>query len=128
MRKLFISFISILFLVLLVACGGQEVDGDTAEKYREKAEEVIMYLNDGDYEAIHRTFNAEMKDGLPLSEMESLTPMIQNAGSFEEIEESLVEEQDGLFVTVSKATYSEESRTFTITFTAEDEIAGLFVK
>lgn len=120
--------VSILFVLILVACGGNKVDEATAEKYLAKAEEVILLLNDGDYEAVYEKFNAQMQAGLPVSKMEELRPIIEEAGSFEEISKASVEEKDGIHITVSQAKYSDQKRIYTISFDQNDNIAGLFIK
>lgn len=120
--------VSILFVLILVACGGNKVDEATAEKYLAKAEEVILLLNDGDYEAVYEKFNAQMQAGLPVNKMEELRPIIEEAGSFEEISKASVEEKDGIHITVSQAKYSDQKRIYTISFDQNDNIAGLFIK
>lgn len=120
--------VSILFVLILVACGGNKVDEATAEKYLAKAEEVILLLNDEDYEAVYEKFNAQMQAGLPVSKMEELRPIIEEAGSFEEISKASVEEKDGMHITVSQAKYSDQKRIYTISFDQNDNIAGLFIK
>lgn len=128
MRKILMVLVSILFVLILVACGGNKVDETTAEKYLAKAEEVILLLNDGDYEDVYEKFNAQMQAGLPVSKMEELRPIIEEAGSFEEISKASVEEKDGAYITVSQAKYTDKKRIYTITFDQDDEITGLFIK
>ncbi len=128
MRKILMMLVSILFVLILVACGGNKVDEATAEKYLAKAEEVILLLNDEDYEAVYEKFNAQMQAGLPVSKMEELRPIIEEAGSFEEISKASVEEKDGMHITVSQAKYSDQKRIYTISFDQNDNIAGLFIK
>lgn len=128
MRKMLIIFVSILLVGILAACGGNKVDEATAEKYSAKAEEVILLLNDGDYEAVYESFNSQMQAGLSVSEMEELTPIIEESGIFEEITKASVEEKDGAYITVTQAKYTDKKRIYTISFDQNDEIAGLFIK
>lgn len=128
MRKKFVMVVATFVLVLLAACGGNAVDDATAEKYSQQAEDVIHLLNDGDYEAVFELLNDDMKAGLPVNEMEGLTPIIEESGEFEEIDKASVEEQEGIYVTVSRAKYTDKNRIFTISFNSDDEIAGLFIK
>lgn len=128
MRKMLMVLVSILLVGILVACGGNKVDEATAEKYSAKAEEVILLLNDGDYEAVYERLNSQMQAGLPVSEMEELTPIIEDSGSFEEISKASVEEKDAVYITVSQAIYTDKKRIYTISFDQNDEIAGLFIK
>lgn len=128
MRKIIITFIGVLLVMLLAACGGNKVDDETAEKYTAKAEEVILLLNDGDYEAVYATFDDVMKEGLPVAAMGELTPIIEESGQFEGIDKASVEEKDGMYTTVSRAKYSDKNRIYTISFNSNDEVAGLFIK
>lgn len=128
MRRILVLIAGALVLMMLAACGGNKVDDGTAEKYSAQAEEIILLLNEGEYEAVFEQLNDDMKAGLPVSEMEELTPIIEESGDFETIDKASVEEQDGMYVTVSRAKYTEKNRVYTITFNSDDEIAGLFIK
>lgn len=128
MRKMFVIVVGVLLLVMLVACGGNKVDEATAEKYTTKAEEIILLLNEGDYEAVYATFGAEMKEGLPVSAMSELTPIIEESGEFEAVDKASVEEKNGNYTSVSRAKYTEKNRVYTISFNSNDEVIGLFIK
>ncbi|GAB3807235.1 DUF3887 domain-containing protein [Virgibacillus kimchii] len=117
-----------VMVLLLVACGGNNVDGSTSEKYITQAKEIISLLNEGDYETVHSKFDEEMKTGLPVEDMEELTPIIEESGNFEEIDKASVEEKDGLYVAVLVGNYSDDNRVFTITFNDSEEVAGLFIQ
>src|SRR5699024_226381 len=97
-------------------------------KYIKHAEEVVDHLNNQNYEAVYDEFNREMQASLHLEDMNQLTDILEQAGTFEEIEKKSVDEKDGYYVTVLVAKYSEASHVFTITFTKDDEIAGLYIK
>jgi len=127
-KRMALTILSAVILIVLVACGGNKVDDATSEKYITKAEEVVSLLNEGNYEEVHAMFDEEMKVGLPVNDMEELTPIIEGSGSFEEIDKSSIEEDDGFFITVLVATYSEENRVFTVTFNGKEEIAGLYIQ
>lgn len=128
MKKVVLMMISVITVLALVACGGNKVDDATAEKYITKAEEIVSLLNEGNYTDVHAMFNEEMETGLPVSDMEELTPVIAQSGEFSEIDKASVEEKDGHFIVVLVAKYSEENRTYTLTFNDKDEVAGLFIK
>lgn len=117
-----------ILMLMLVACGGNKVDDSIAEKCITQGEEIVNLLNEGSYQEVHAMFNDEMKTTLPVEDMEELTPLIEESGNFEKIDDSSVEEQEGLYVTVLTAKYSDKNRVFTITFNDDMEVAGLFVK
>lgn len=128
MKKICITFLGIVMLVVLTACGWSNVDDATVEKYSTKAEEVITLLNNGNYEEVHAMFDATMKTALPVTDMAEFTPILEESGTFESFHKSTVNEEEGFYITVMIVKYSNEDRVFTITFNDAEEIAGLFVK
>jgi len=128
MKKTLITLLGTVLIIMLTACGGNKVEDSTAEIYITQAEEVIDLLNEGNYESVHAMFGDEMKKGLPVEDMEEFTPIIEEAGNFEEIDKASVEEDDGFYITVLVAKYSNEEHVFTITFNDKEEVVGLFIK
>lgn len=128
MRRNISVVIGIVLVLMLSACGGKKVDDATAEKYIDKAEEIIGLLNESNYEDVHAMFGSSMETGLPVEDMAELTPIIQEAGTFEEIDKSSIEEDDGHYVTVLVAKYSNENRIFTISFNKDEEVVGLYIR
>lgn len=127
MRKTVLVMLSAFVMLMLVACGNK-VDEATSEKYIAKAEEVVTLLNEANYSDIFEMFDEQMKAGLPVEDMEELTPIFEQSGEFEKINKSSVEEKDGNYIVVLAANYSEENRVFTISFNTNDEVVGLFIK
>lgn len=121
-----IFLLSIFLLVGLVACGNN--DTSLMEEYVPKAEEVVKLLNDGSYEEVYHQFDETMKNALPVEQMGQLKTVIEKSGEFETFDKSTVEEQDGFYVVVLVAKYSNEDRVYTISFNDHDEIAGLYVR
>ncbi|MBM7716163.1 DUF3887 domain-containing protein [Siminovitchia sp. FSL H7-0308] len=128
MKRMLFTMLSVVVMLALVACGGNKVDDATAEKYVAKAEEVVSLINEAKYKEVRAMFDETMKEKLPEDQMEELTPIIEQSGTFEKIDKSSVEEKDGLYIVIFVAKYSKDKRTFTITFNDKEEVAGLFVK
>lgn len=128
MRKTLLTMLSVVVILGLVACGDGKVDDSTKEKYITHAEEIVSLLNESKYDDIRAEFDDQMKAELSVDQMEELSPIIEQSGTFEAIDKSSVEEKDGLYTTVLVAKYSKENRVFTITFNESDEIAGLYIK
>lgn len=129
MNKVFLAAITLLSIFTLAACGGgSKVDDATKEKYTSLSEDVILLLNDRNYEDLHTMFNEEMKESLPVSDLIQLNAVMDEAGQFQNIDRSSVEEKDGYYVTVVVGNYSENKRIFTISYDDQDEIAGLYIK
>ncbi|GGA91111.1 DUF3887 domain-containing protein [Ornithinibacillus halotolerans] len=127
MKKLILPMFIIALMLVLVACGSDDSDPNT-EKYSEKAEEVVSLLNEHKYEEVHAMFDETMEQGLSLENMNQFTPVLEESGDFVAFEKTSVDEQDGLYVTVVIAKYSNLNRVYTISFNDKDEIAGLFIK
>lgn len=128
MKRSLLLMASVLVILMLAACGGEKVDDATAEKFIAKAETVVGLLNDGKNEDVHAMFDEIMKEGLPVRDIEQLTPFIEQSGKFEKVNKSSIEESNGVYVIVLAVNYSEENRIYTISFNEEEEIAGLYMK
>lgn len=128
MRKLNYFLFTIGLMMLLSACGEEKVDEATAEKYVAKAEELVLDLNEENYEAVYEQFNQTMKAGLPVEEMKGLGPVIEASGEFEAFDDAAVELNEGYYVVVLVGKYSNDKRVFTISFNEADEIGGLYIK
>lgn len=127
MRKLLLVMLSAIIMLVFVACGNK-VDESTTEKFTTKAEDIVLLLNDANYEDVHAMFDEQMKVALPVHDMEQLTPVFEESGDFKEINKSSIEEDEDFYVAVLAAKYSEKNRVFTISFNAEEEVVGLYVK
>lgn len=125
MKKLILS--SLLAVLLLSGCGSK-IDDSVAQTYISKAEEVVQNINNSDYEKVAEQFDAVMSANLPVEAMASITPVITESGTFEEISKQSVEEKDGTKIVVLVAKYSNENRVFTVSYNEKDEIVGLFIQ
>ena len=131
MKKMKIVLMSICMMLLLAACGGEGVDivdDATATKYSQKAEEIVLLLNEGNYSELRETFDAKMKASLTEEQLKEIEPLLQQSGDFEQIDKSSVERTDSMYVVVLVGKYAKENRIFTISFNANNEVIGLFVK
>lgn len=129
MKKILFMVLGTVLLFGLVACGGNKVDDATAEKYIGNGENIVSLLNKKDFEEVHAQFDDNMSEKLPVKGLEELTPIIEESGNFEKIDKSSVEEDDeGMYIVVLVAKYSEKKRVFTISFNDDEEVAGLYVK
>ncbi|MFC6331897.1 DUF3887 domain-containing protein [Paenibacillus septentrionalis] len=127
LKNMVLILISICMVALLAGCGNK-VDDVTAQKYAGKAEEVIQLLNAGEYDSIMEQFDETMKANLTAEQLAQIEPVLTASGEFKGIGKQTVEEKDGMKIVVLVANYSEDKRIFTITYDANDKIAGFFVK
>ena len=128
MKKWKFIVCSMLAVILLAACGNK-VDEETEGKFIEKAEEVVHFINDGKFDKIIEQLNDNMKANLTAEQLaEMITPVLEESGSFKGIKKQSVQEKDGIIVVVLVGEYSEEDRIYTVSYDADDRIAGLFVQ
>lgn len=118
---------SLLAILLLTGCGNK-VDEDTSKTYISKAEEIVQWMNDSEFEKIVAQFDEKMAANLTANQLAEVVPLLTASGQFEKIEKQSVEEKDGKKTVVLVAKYSEENRIYTITYDEEDKIAGLFIQ
>ncbi|GKV69749.1 hypothetical protein NCCP2716_22470 [Sporosarcina sp. NCCP-2716] len=115
-------------VMLLGACGDKKVEGETADRFIQDAEQVVTLLNDGDTEGVHGMLDATMKEQLTADQLDEVVGIIKESGEYEQVDKSSVEKKDEYYTTVLVVKYSEQKRVFTITFNEQDEVAGLYIK
>lgn len=127
MKKWKFIVCSMLAVVLLAACGNK-VDEETEGKYIDKAVEVVHFINDGEFDKVIEQLNENMKAKLTAEQLAEITPVLEESGSYKGIKKQSVQEKDGIIVVVLVGEYSEEDRIYTVSYDADNRIAGLFVQ
>lgn len=127
MKKWKMLICSMLVVAVLAACGNK-VDEETSEVYTSKAEEIVQFLNKGEFEKITAQFDERMAASLTATKLAEISPVLEKSGAFEEIKKKSVEEKDGLKIVVLVGKHSKDNRVYTVTYDANDKIAGLFVQ
>ncbi len=127
MKKWAIVLVGLIISVLLVGCG-DKADEDTKEVYSAKAEQVVNWINEKNYDKITEQFDENLKTQLTAEQLAQIEPVIVASGDFEKVEKSTVEEKDGMKIVVLVTQYSDDKRIFTVTYDSEEKIAGLFVQ
>src|SRR5690625_2854358 len=100
MRKKSLFIFMMFIFISFSACSKTNVDAETEEKFVNQGKEVVEALLDLDYETVYEQFNGQMQRELPVEDMHELTPVIEDAGEFEKIETTAIEERDRISVTV----------------------------
>ena len=114
---------------MFVLVGCTSVDQETAEIYAAKAEDVILLLNEQNFEELYQNFDEKMSTDLTVQEMEThVAPVIEESGEFQSFDQFSVENKQGYYVVVVGTKYSDVNRVYTITFDQQEKIAGLYVK
>lgn len=121
---------------LFAACGSGDAltDGFSEEEVKEKAEEILEMLHAQDTEGILENSTETLKQALNEETMQQVYALIAEAGTYDSIEEMSVagttnkENNEELAVTAVKAKYELKNITYTLSFTKQMKLAGLFLK
>lgn len=126
---------AVMCFVLLTGCIGQELSGDfNEEEVRKAAENVIILINDQDSEGIRELCTVRMREALTDDVLDQIYEAIGEGGQFENIEDMSVagttDSQSGeeFAVVVARAKYEIKTFTFTISFTKQMKLAGLYYR
>jgi len=126
---------AVMCFALLAGCAGQELSGDfNKEEVRKATEHVITLINDQDSEGIRELSTVRMRDALTDDVLKQIYEAIGEGGQFETIEDmSMAGTTDSssgeeFAVVVAKAKYEIKTFTFTISFTKQMKLAGLYYR
>ena len=93
MKKWAIVLVGLIISVLLVGCG-DKADEDTKEVYSAKAEQVVNWINEKNYDKITEQLDENLKTQLTAEQLAQIEPVIVASGDFEKVEKSTVEEKE----------------------------------
>jgi hypothetical protein len=140
MSKSKIKSICILVLSLIICFGvlagcGQKLSSDFDEaEVKSAAENVITLVNEKDSEGLREMSTVQMKEGLTDDLLNKVYEAIGEGGAFKNVENMGVagmtnkENNEELAVVVAKAKYENKSFTYTISFTKDMKLAGLYYR
>lgn len=134
-KKLSIMLCLIFCFTLLTACGNSKLSDDFDEdEVKDSAEDIVLYINNQDSESILEICTVEMKKALTDDTLEEIYEAIDEGGKFMEIEDMSVggqkdkNSEEEFAVTVAKAKYEHKNFIYTISFTKQMKLAGLYYK
>ena len=118
-RTLSLALCLILSLALLAGCGAAPLpDGLTQESVTDAAAQTVAQLNDEDYDALFAGMTEEMTSAMTAEDLAAVwQPVLEAAGG-----------KDGYGVAVVQAKYENAAVTFTLSYTPEGKLGGLFFK
>ncbi len=139
MKNLRIKLVIILCLVLsftlLIGCSNPGLSDDFDEgEVKKAAEDVISYINNRDSENILEISTVAMKNALTDEVLEQIYEAIAEGGGFKAVEDISVGGQkdkgteEEFAVVVAKTNYENKNFIYTITFTKQMKLAGLYYK
>lgn len=137
MRKLTFRSLFILGIcfVILSGCSGQSLSDDFDEEaVKNQAKEVIMMINNKNSEDLMDISTVQMKEALTPETVNTIFAAIDEGGEFIDFEDISVggqkdESSDEEFaVVVVNTNYDIKNFTYTISFTKQMKMAGLYYK
>jgi hypothetical protein len=124
----------LLCLIMLTACH-QLAPGFDEEAMYEKGCQVVELCNARDYEAVLAMFDQELLGDVTAAELaEQLDPVLDEYGKFEDFKTHAVagsqDKNSGmeLGILALRCAYENKKVIYTITFTENNELVGLFVQ
>lgn len=139
MKKSKIKLFSILCLIicftLLIGCTNPRLSDDfNVDTVKKSVEDVISYINNKDSESILEISNVAMKNALTEDILQEIYEAIGEGGEFKEIVDMSVggkkdkHSEEEFAVVVAKAKYENKNFIYTISFTKQMKLAGLYYK
>ena len=126
---------AVLCFALLAGCVGQQLSGDfNEEEVRKAAGNVITLINDQDSEGIRELCTVRMREALTDDVLDQVYEAISEGGQFEKVEAMSVagttdaSSGEEFAVVVARAKYEIKTFTFTISFTKQMKLAGLYYR
>lgn len=115
--------------LLLTGCGSSLDKSYDKDVLKEKATEVVQYLDSENYDALLAMGDANMSQpSLKDKLKEAWVPHKAGLGAFQDYDTFDYGGKDGMAIVVVVANYEQHKVQFTITFDKELKLAGLFFK
>ncbi len=135
MKKISLILCFVICFSLLTGCTNPGLSEDfNEEEVKKAAEEVVTIINNQDSEALLEMSTVQMKNALTEDVLKEIYEAIGEGGDFQEIEEISIGGQkdkaseEEFAVVVAKTKYENKNFTYTISFTKQMKLAGLFYK
>lgn len=127
--------ILVICAVLLAGCGGKQLSSDFNEaEVKQAAENVISLVNKQDSAGLREICTVQMREALTDDVLKQVYASIAEGGQFVKVEDISIagstdrSSNEEFAVVVAKANYELKSFTYTISFTKQMKLAGLYFK
>lgn len=129
-------FILIFSILLLVACSSNRIpEGFDEDKLNDKAEAIVMLLNDEQYSDVYNMFRTNIKTLVTLEQIEQvLTTKYEQVGEFEKINQIVITDtkdpstSEIYAIVIIVSVHKEGNATYTLSFNEALEIVGFYIK
>jgi len=128
--------ILIVSILLLVACSSNKIpEGFDENELKDKAESIVMLLNDENYSDVYDMFREDIKLLVTLEQIEQiLTTKYEQVGEFEKINQIVITDtkdpstSEIYAVVIVVSEHSDGNATYTLSFDDALEIVGFYIK
>jgi len=129
-RTLSLALCLILSLALLAGCGAAPLpDGLTQESVTDAAAQTVAQLNDEDYDALFAGMTEEMTSAMTAEDLAAVwQPVLEAAGAVGLHPKNNTSRQGRRGRARCQAKYENAAVTFTLSYTPEGKLGGLFFK
>lgn len=134
-RQLSLLLCLIFCLTFLIGCANSKLSDDfNEEEVKKSVEEVISYINHKDSESLLEISTVAVKNAFTEEVLEEVYEAIGEGGEFKEILDISIggqkdkSSEEEFAVAVTKVEYENKNFVYTITFTKQMKLAGLFFK
>lgn len=134
-KVLYLSLVISTCLVFLTGCGKSKLsDAFKEEEVKEAVEKVVSYINHGDSKSLLEISIVTLKNALTDEVLEGVYEAIGEGGEFKEILDISVggqkdkSSEEEFALAVAKAKYENKNFVYTLSFTKQMKLAGLFYK
>lgn len=133
--KLSLILCFIICFTFLIGCTNSKLsDAFNEEEVKKSVEDVISYINSKDSESLLEISTVAVKDAFTEDVLQQIYEAIGEGGEFKETLDISVggqkdkSSEEEFAVAVAKAKYENKNLIYTITFTKQMKLAGLFYK
>jgi hypothetical protein len=128
--------ILIVSILLLVACSSNKIpEGFDENELNDKAESIVMLLNDENYSDVYNMFREDIKLLVTLDQIEQvLTTKYEQVGEFEKIKQIAITDtkdpntSEVFAVVIVVSEHKDGNATYTLSFDEALEIVGFYIK
>lgn len=135
-KNIKLGILAVLMMVLLAGCGNRTMplaEVFQQEQLERQTIQIVDWLNTGEYEQVYGTFREDMKQVLPVEELQSVcAETYGDAGAFAQIGSKVTSGQkiegEDYAVVMVKAQYEKKIVTFQVGYDADMQVVGLYIK
>lgn len=135
-RMILSGMIVVMLGLLMVGCGAAPLpDGFNADEVTARAEEIVGYASEGDYDTIIDNLREDLKDAVTAEQLsEGWAPTYERVGAFESIKKVVLSgttdstTSEEYAVAQVLCVHEDGNVLYTLSFDADLQLVGLYLK